>query len=180
MLFWFSRISLPRMRLRPSSVGVKDDGSRGYTVAMSQSPNRDVACRNACEECTMQSMAVQIQVLNDLRPEEREDVRGARELEARDNFLRHSSASDHMALLQYAHALASLHTKSWQPHGDPESFAAYLGQIRSCHESVVASAYHNGVPVGQIHRSSDASGSMCRSSAQRTTWTPAPWPHAAS
>lgn len=57
-------------------------------------------------------MAMQLQVLYDLRPEEREDVRSARELEARNDLFRHSGASDHMALLQHAHTLASLRSLS--------------------------------------------------------------------
>ena len=51
-------------------------------------------------------MARQIEIANDLRPQERDDVRTDGKLEAGKDFFRHRCATQHVAALQHQHFLA--------------------------------------------------------------------------
>lgn len=57
---------------------------------------------------TFQSMPVQLQVFDNLRTEQRKDVRCARKFEPRNDFLGHRSSANEVSFLQHANSLPSL------------------------------------------------------------------------
>lgn len=104
---------------------------------------------------TFQSVLVQLQVSDNLWAEQREDVRRARELEPRNDFLRDGGAADQVPLLQHTHLLTSLYTTNGRQHViafifmllpvDRES--GHLGKIRGRHEPVVPASDHDRIPI---------------------------------
>jgi hypothetical protein len=73
-------------------------------------PPQVVAARHrrerAVERQQLHAVARQIEIANDLGPEQRNDVGADRELEAGEHFFGHRRAAEHVAAFEHEHALA--------------------------------------------------------------------------